>query len=63
MLLRRNKLPIKIDDWKNIEKNSLAIALNVLYAKKEKIYPAVVPNYNSTHEKQVILLKIPNNKR
>ena len=63
MLLRRNKLPIKIDNWKNIEKNNLAIALNVLYAKKEKIYPAFIPKYNSTHEKQVILLKIPNNKR
>ena len=63
MLLRRNKLPIKIDNWKNIEKNNLAIALNVLHAKKEKIYPAFVPKYNSTHEKQVILLKIPNNKR
>ena len=63
MLLRRNKLPIKIDNWKNIEKNNLAIALNVLYAKKEKIYPDFVPKYNSTHEKQVILLKIPNNKR
>ena len=24
------------DDWKNFEKNSLPIALNVLYAKKEK---------------------------
>ena len=46
-----------------MEKNNLAIALNVLYAKKEKIYPAFVPKYNSTHEKQVILLKIPNNKR
>ena len=63
MLLGRNKLPIKIDDWKNIEKNNLAVALNVLYVKKEKIYPAFVPKYNSTHEKQVILLKIPNNKR
>ena len=28
------------DDWKNFEKNNVTIALNVLYAKKEKKYPA-----------------------
>ena len=28
-----------MDDWNNLEKNNLAIALNVFYAKKEKIYP------------------------
>ena len=28
------------DDWKKIEKNSVTIALNVLYARKEKQYPA-----------------------
>ena len=26
------------DDWKKIEENILTIAINVLYAKKEKIY-------------------------
>ena len=32
-----------------------------MYDKKEKIYPAYVNSkYNSNHEKQVILLMIPN---
>ena len=30
--------PSEKDDWKNFEKNNVTIALNVLYAKKEKIY-------------------------
>ena len=34
--------PLEKDDWKKIEKNNVAIALNVLYAKKEKIYLANV---------------------
>ena len=45
---------------KKSEKNNVTIALNVLYAKKEKIYPAYVSKYNSNCEKQVILLMIPN---
>ena len=42
------------------EKNNLTIALNVLYAKKEKIYPAYVSKHIINLEKQVILLMIPN---
>ena len=42
------------------KKNNLRIALNVLYAKKEKIYPVYVSKYNSNCEKQVILLMITN---
>ena len=34
------------DDWKRFEKNNVTIALNVLYAKKEKIYPAYVSKNN-----------------
>ena len=30
------------DDKKEFEKNNVAIALNVLYVKKEKVYPAYV---------------------
>ena len=41
-------------------KNNRTIALNVLYAKKEKIYPAYASNHNSNREKQVILLMILN---
>ena len=29
-------------DWKKFEKNNLTIAFNILYAKKEKMYPAYV---------------------
>ena len=39
---------------------NLAIAFNVFYAKKEKMYPAYVSKHNSDHEKQVIILMIPN---
>ena len=41
---------------KNLRK--ITIALNVLYAKKEKIYHAYVLKHNSNCEKQVIFLMI-----
>ena len=50
--------PSEKDDWKKLEENNVTIALNVLYAKKEKIYPAYVSKHNSNYEKQVILLMI-----
>ena len=34
----------------------------MMYAIKEKIYPAYVSNHNSNREKQVILLMISNGK-
>ena len=34
--------PSEKDDRKKIEKNNLTIAFNVLYAKKEKIYPVYI---------------------
>ena len=46
--------PSEKDDWKKFEKSNVTIALNVLSAKKEKIYPAYVSNHNSNREKQVI---------
>ena len=52
--------PSEKDDWKKFKKNNVAIALNVLYTKKEKIPPAYVSKHNSNREKQVILLMIPN---
>ena len=56
--------PSEKDSWKTIEKNNVTIALNVLYAKKGKIYPAYVSQNNSNLEKQFIYLMIPNgNKR
>ena len=51
------------NDWSKFEKNNVTIALNVLYAKKEKIYPAYVSKHNSNCEKQVILLMIPNGEK
>ena len=44
---------------KKIEKNNVTIALNVFYVKKEKIYPAYVSKCNSSWEKHVILLIMP----
>ena len=55
--------PSEKDDWKIFEKNNVTIALNVLYAKKEKLYPAYVSKNNSNCEKQVILLMIPNGEK
>ena len=34
--------PSKKDDWNKIEKNNLAIALNIFYATNKKIYPAYI---------------------
>ena len=42
------------------EENNAAIALNVLYAKKEKIYPLYVSKYNSNRGKEAILSMISN---
>ena len=50
--------PSEKDDWKKLEKNNVTIALTVLYATKEKIYPAYVSKYNSNCEKQVNFLMI-----
>ena len=48
---------------KTIEKNDVTIALNVLFAKKEKIYPSYVSNHSSNREKQVIILMISNGEK
>ena len=48
---------------KTIEKNDVTIALNVLHAKKEKIYPSYVSNHSSNREKQVIILMISNGEK
>ena len=55
--------PSEKDDWKKFEKNNVTIPLNVLYTKKEKIYPACVLRYNSNHEKQVVILMISNREK
>ena len=48
---------------KKIEKNNVTIALSVLYAKKEKIYPVYMSKHNSNLERQVNLLMIPNGEK
>ena len=40
------RFPCEKDDWKKFEKNNRTIALNVLYPKKETIYPAYVLKHN-----------------
>ena len=52
--------PSEKDDWLKCEKNNVTIALNVLYAKKEKIYPAYVSKHNTNREKQVTIFIISN---
>ena len=48
------------DDWKKFGKTNVAIALNVLCAKNEKVHPAYVLKHYSNREKQVLLLMIAN---
>ena len=50
-----NKYNWKGRYWKKYKKNNIKIALNVLYAKKEKIYFAYVSKHNSKRGKQVTL--------
>ena len=48
--MRRNNFSIRQRCLKKFEKNNVTISLNVLYAKKEKIYPAYVSKNNSNHK-------------
>ena len=56
-------VPSEKDDWKKIQKNNVAIALNVFYAQNGKIYPAYISKHNSNPEEQIILLVIWNGER
>ena len=42
------------------EKNNLAIALNILHIKEKEIFLGYISKLNSTREKQIIFLMIPN---
>ena len=55
--------PSKIDDWKTFEKNNPTIALNILYINEKEIFPVYVSKHNSTGEKHIILLMIPNEEK
>ena len=39
------------DDWKKFEENNVTVTRNVLYAKKEEVYPVCNSKNNSNHEK------------
>ena len=45
-------------EYKKIDRNIRATALNVFYAKKEIMYTAYVSKHISNHDKQVIILII-----
>ena len=53
----------KIERWKTFEKNNPTIAVNILYIKEKESYPAYISKYDSTREKQIILLMIPNEEK
>ena len=52
--MERINYPWQKYDLKKFEKSNLTIALNVLYAKKDKIYPVYDSKYESNQEEQVI---------
>ena len=45
--------PSEKDGWKKFETTNVAIALNVLNAKKEEIYPTYVFKHNSNRENKL----------
>ena len=57
--------PSTSKDWKKFELNDESIALNILYVphKTTKISLAYESKHNSTREKQVILLMIPDGEK
>ena len=61
--MRSNKFPIRKRWLGKFEKNNVTIALNVFFAKREKIYPAYASKSNSNCEKPVIVLMIPNGEK
>ena len=57
------KYPTKTSYWKTFEKNNPTIALNILYIKEKEICPSYIPKINSSFEKQIILIIIPDDKK
>ena len=57
------KYPSKIDDWKRFEKNNPKSTFNFLYTKEKEIFQTYISTINSNHEKQTILLMIPNKEK
>ena len=46
-----------------IQKNNVTIAVNIFYAKKEKIYSAYFSKHNSNQEREIIFLMISNGEK
>ena len=55
--------PSEKDDWKKCEKIMYQLLLMFCMLKQKKIYPAYVSKCNSSLEKQIILLMIPNGEK
>ena len=53
------KYSSKIDGWKTFEKNDPTSALNILCIKEKEKYPAYITKHDSTREKQIVHLIIP----
>ena len=43
--------------------NTSTIALNILYIKEKVIFPVYISKHNSTHEKEIIFLMLPNEQK
>ena len=52
-----------MDDQKTFAKKNPTITLNILYIKEKETFPAYISKINSSCEKQIVLLMIPNQKK
>ena len=53
----------KIGDLETFERDSPTIAFIILCIKEKEIRPTYISKHNLTHEKQIILLMIPNEEK
>ena len=53
----------KIGDLETFERDSPTVAFNILCIKEKEIRPTYISKHNLTHEKQIILLMIPNEEK
>ena len=56
----RNKFSIRKRCCQKFDKNKLTIAINILYAKKEKNICSYLSKHTSNRKKPVVILMIPN---
>ena len=53
----------KVYYWETFKKSNPTIALNILYNKEKEICPVYISKYNSTREKEIIVLMISNKEK